>query len=59
MRFALFALCLLPGPAAARTFTPPVADPTRSSPFAFAKSGHKAARAAAAAASGARGVGGC
>ena len=58
MRTAILALCLLPTLAAAQTFTAPVIDPALSSRFAFTRSGHKAARAAAAA-SGARRVGGC
>ena len=68
MRSLALALCLLPTltivpiPALAEGFTRPVADPALSSPFAFAKSGQKAARALASAkageSAGARVIGG-
>lgn len=58
MRSVAFALCLVPALGLAQTMAPPAIDATRSSPFAFARSGHKAARAAAVARSGARVVGG-
>jgi secreted trypsin-like serine protease len=58
MRRLFFVLSLLPTFAAAEGFAPLAPDPVQSSPFAFAKSGQKAARATAAAASGARVVGG-
>ena len=58
MRSLLLALSLLPSIAVAEGFTAPRADPALSSPFAFAKSGQKSARAAAATGTGARVVGG-
>jgi secreted trypsin-like serine protease len=58
MRSLLLALSLMPSIAAAEGFTAPKADPALSSPFAFAKSGQKTARATTTTAAGARVVGG-
>jgi secreted trypsin-like serine protease len=58
MKALLFVLSLVPAVAAAEGFAAPKADPALSSPFAFAKSGQKTARAAKSIGSGARVVGG-
>jgi secreted trypsin-like serine protease len=58
MRSAILAFALLPSLAAAEAFPLPAADPAQSSPFAFAQSGQKAARAAEAGEAGSKVVGG-